>query len=189
MACFLLWFLPFSDSGGMLFACYILSTYGSGYAVLMGVQIANTAGYTKRAIASSGLYIGYAFGKSFRTIDSITERRILTIIGNFTGPLLFKEKDAPQYNSAFAATTVTAIVAACCGVAYRYVCVWDNKKRDKAGTVEAFDHAYEDDLTDLKVSAPLADVSLESFLIFSRTHSSDISSKAIVDCEGCAGSR
>ena len=34
---------------------------------------------------------------------------------------------------------------------YRYVCVWENKRRDKLGN-EAFDHAYEDDLTDMKVS-------------------------------------
>ncbi|KAF2647125.1 allantoate permease [Lophiostoma macrostomum CBS 122681] len=131
LACFLLWLLPFSATGALLFACYILPGVGAGYAVLMGVQVANTAGYTKRAIASAGLFIGYAFG-------------------NFAGPLLFKPKDAPQYNSAFAATTVTAIVAAVCGVLYRYACVWDNKKRDKAGVMEAFEHAYEDDLTDKK---------------------------------------
>jgi hypothetical protein len=34
---------------------------------------------------------------------------------------------------------------------YRWVCVRDNKKRDAAGIGEAFDHAYEDDLTDKKV--------------------------------------
>jgi hypothetical protein len=35
---------------------------------------------------------------------------------------------------------------------YRFVCIWDNKQRDKAGVMEGFDHAYEDDSTDRKVS-------------------------------------
>lgn len=62
LAALLLWLLPLSSTGALLFACYILPSTGAGYAVLMGMQIANTAGYTKRSIASSGIYIGYCFG-------------------------------------------------------------------------------------------------------------------------------
>jgi hypothetical protein len=40
----LLWQLPTSATGGRLFAVYILAVYGGGYAVLMSMQIANTAG-------------------------------------------------------------------------------------------------------------------------------------------------
>lgn len=43
------------------------------------------------------------------------------------------------------------MVAAVLAIVYRYVCVWENNRRDKLGA-EAFDHAYEDDLTDMKVS-------------------------------------
>jgi len=45
---------------------------------------------------------------------------------------------------------VTSAVAAGLVLVYRFLCVWENKKRDKAGTLEAFEHAYEDDLTDIK---------------------------------------
>jgi hypothetical protein len=45
---------------------------------------------------------------------------------------------------------VTSVIAALLAVVYRYVCLWENKKRDRLGA-EAFDHAYEDDLTDMKV--------------------------------------
>lgn len=62
LAALLLWQLPRSAKGGLLFACYILPSVGGGYAVLMGLLLANTAGYTKRSIASSGLYIGYCLG-------------------------------------------------------------------------------------------------------------------------------
>ena len=63
LASLLLWLLPQSATGALLFAVYILPSVGGGYAVLMGLQIANTAGYTKRSVASSGLYIGYCLGK------------------------------------------------------------------------------------------------------------------------------
>jgi hypothetical protein len=98
---------------------------------LMGLQIANTAGYTKRAVTSSGIFVGYC-------------------LGNFVGPLLFKPRDAPVYAPGFVVVLATAIAAAVLTVVYRYVCIWDNRRRDKAGTLEGFDHAYEDDLTDVK---------------------------------------
>ncbi|OBT65226.1 hypothetical protein VE03_04790 [Pseudogymnoascus sp. 23342-1-I1] len=130
-AALLLWLLPRTQTGALLFAIYILPATGGGYAVLMGLQIANVAGYTKRSIASSGLYIGYC-------------------LGNFVGPLLFKTSDAPRYVPGFIAVVITAIVAACMVGLYGLVCAWDNRKRDKSGIMEGFEHAYEDDLTDLK---------------------------------------
>ncbi|KAJ4374052.1 hypothetical protein N0V83_002791 [Neocucurbitaria cava] len=131
IAALLLWLLPIHKTGALLFACYILPTVGAGYAVLMGLALANTAGYTKRSVASSGLYIGYC-------------------LGNFVGPLIFKPKDAPRYVPAFIVVTITSIVAGLLALVYRGVCMWENKKRDKTGTLEAFEHAYEDDLTDKK---------------------------------------
>jgi hypothetical protein len=62
LASILLWQLPRSEKGGLLFACYILASFGAGYAVLMGLQIANTAGYTKRSVTSSGIFVGYCLG-------------------------------------------------------------------------------------------------------------------------------
>lgn len=46
---------------------------------------------------------------------------------------------------------VTSIAAGVAVVIYRGICVWLNRKRDQAGVEEGFEHAYEDDLTDLKV--------------------------------------
>jgi MFS family permease len=130
-ASILLWRLPRGEKGGLLFACYILASFGGAYAVLMGLQIANTAGYTKRSVTSSGIFVGYC-------------------LGNFVGPLLFKPQDAPGYAPGFVAVLATSIAAAALAIVYRYVCIWENRKRDRAGTMEGFDHAYEDDLTDMK---------------------------------------
>lgn len=63
LAALLLWLMPLSAKGALLFAVYILPSTGGTYPVLMGLQIANTAGYTKRSLASSGLYIGYCLGQ------------------------------------------------------------------------------------------------------------------------------
>ena len=45
--------------------------------------------------------------------------------------------------SASAAAVVLALV-------YRFACAWRNRRRDKTGELEAFEHACEDDLTDKK---------------------------------------
>lgn len=131
LAALLLWLLPRNQTGALLFACYILPSVGGGYAVLMGLALANTAGYTKRTVASSGIYIGYC-------------------LGNFVGPLVFKPQDAPRYEPGFIVTFVTAVLAGLLALVYRYWCVAVNNKRDKSGTLEGFEHAYEDDLTDRK---------------------------------------
>ncbi|QPC72042.1 hypothetical protein HYE68_002794 [Fusarium pseudograminearum] len=141
LAALLLWLLPLSATGALLFAVYILPSVGGGYAVLMGLQIANTAGYTKRSVASSGLYIGYC-------------------LGNFVGPLCFKKGDAPRFGPGFIAVVVTSIVAGLLALVYRCLCMWSNSKRDKSGTTEGFDHAYEDDLTDKKNSSATGSTSV-----------------------------
>ncbi|KAJ5825864.1 hypothetical protein N7474_003002 [Penicillium riverlandense] len=125
----LLWLLPRSALGGLLFACYTLPTTGAAYAVSMGLFLANNAGYTKRSLASSGLYIGYS-------------------LGNFAGPQVFREQDAPRYNLGFIVVVITALVAAAFILIYRVLCGLENRRRDRMGTTEAFEHAYEDDLTD-----------------------------------------
>jgi hypothetical protein len=33
---------------------------------------------------------------------------------------------------------------------YRFVCARENKKRDESGIAEAFENAYDDDMTDVK---------------------------------------
>lgn len=63
LASLLLWLLPRSALGGLLFGIYVLPTTGAAYAVTMGLFLANNAGYTKRSLASSGLYIGYSIGR------------------------------------------------------------------------------------------------------------------------------
>lgn len=46
---------------------------------------------------------------------------------------------------------VTAIAAGVGIFLYRLLCVWHNRKRDASGIMEGFEHAYDDDATDVKV--------------------------------------
>lgn len=64
LSALLLWLLPRDALGGLLFALYILAGFTGGWGVIMGLTIANAAGYTKRMLASSGVYIGYCLGES-----------------------------------------------------------------------------------------------------------------------------
>ena len=64
LASCLLWKLPLHPVGGLLFSCYILPSVGASYAIVMGLQVANTAGYTKRSVTSAGIYVGYCLGES-----------------------------------------------------------------------------------------------------------------------------
>lgn len=67
------------------------------------------------------------------------------------GPFAFKSDDAPRYQEGFIVVVVTAIAAGILVLVYRGLCMWMNRKRDRTGVMEGFEHAYEDDLTDVKV--------------------------------------
>ncbi|KIV97341.1 hypothetical protein PV10_01103 [Exophiala mesophila] len=131
LSALLLWQLPRSALGGLLYAVYTLAGFTGGFGVLMGLSIGNAAGYTKRQVSSSGIYIGYC-------------------LGQFTGPQVFKPQDAPAYGPGFQVVVYTAVATIALAIIYRYLCIFQNKRRDAAGIVESFEHAYEDDVTDKK---------------------------------------
>jgi hypothetical protein len=157
LAAVLLWALPRHAVGGLMFGIVILPCFAAGYVVMLGIQIANTAGYTKRSLASSGIFVAYCIGKRFPTRCNGQEVDLLHLLtrtrtGNFVAPLTFRTQDAPVYSPGLASVVGTAIAVVALSMLYRYVCLRENRKRDETGTLEAFDHAYEDDLTDKKVS-------------------------------------
>ncbi|KAI3391178.1 hypothetical protein diail_7783 [Diaporthe ilicicola] len=131
LAALLLWLLPRSNRGGLLYAAITIGVGIPGYVLVLSTQLANTAGYTKRATSSAGMYVAYC-------------------IGNIIGPLVFREQDAPRYKPGFIIVVASTLASALLLLIYRYVCLSHNRRRDAEGFVESFEHAYEDDLTDLK---------------------------------------
>ncbi|KAI8664700.1 hypothetical protein LRP88_04330 [Fusarium phalaenopsidis] len=130
LSCLLIWNCPNMADGFKLTCLYLLAFHPPAYAVLMNLSIANAAGYTKQSMMSAGLYVGYC-------------------VGNFVGPLAFLQSEIPRYTTGW--TTITACLACAIvmGLLYRLICQRANNKRDMAGVVESFDHAYEDELTDV----------------------------------------
>lgn len=63
---------------------------------------------------------------------------------------MFMQAESPLYSTGWTVTTVMTAACAITAVLYRYVCKMENARRDKGGTEEGFEHAYEDDLTDRK---------------------------------------
>lgn len=47
---------------------------------------------------------------------------------------------------------MTSVIAAVLVFVYRFVCLYDNRRRDATGVLEGFENAYQDDLTDKTVS-------------------------------------
>lgn len=97
IAAVLLWQLDRGNRGGLLYACYTLACFGGSYAVLMGMQTANTAGYTKKSVTASGIFLGYCLG----ALSDIFNDKEHTdkCVGNFVGPLVFKPEDGEFVDS------------------------------------------------------------------------------------------
>ncbi|KIW30462.1 uncharacterized protein PV07_06204 [Cladophialophora immunda] len=125
----LLWLLPRSQTGPLLFALYVIPCFGGTYCLALALTLANCGGYTKRTVFAAAIFTGYC-------------------CGSLAGPLTFKANDAPGYAPAFIFLVVATIMCVILTLTYRYVCKRDNRKRDAAGITEGFDHAYDDDMTD-----------------------------------------
>lgn len=78
--------------------------------------------------------------------DSMKSDQTHYSAGNFLGPLVFKEEEAPLYRTGWITTVATSAAAVVLALVYRFICAMENRKRDRDGQ-EAFEHAYEDDLT------------------------------------------
>jgi sugar phosphate permease len=73
LASLLLWQLPPHNKAGRLAGIYLLAGFASPYGIVMSLQAANAAGYTKKSVTASGLFIGYCFGTSH--YPQLVERR------------------------------------------------------------------------------------------------------------------
>jgi hypothetical protein len=114
------------------------------------------------------------FALNLSTVSDLTTNDANVDAGNFAAPQVFRAQDAPRYTLGFIVVLVTAIIAGIIILIYRFICAHENRRRDASGTSEAFEHAYEDDLTDNKVGRIYQQVQKMILIIFCRTHSSDM---------------
>ncbi|OJJ07312.1 hypothetical protein ASPVEDRAFT_65730 [Aspergillus versicolor CBS 583.65] len=88
----------------------LLSAYTVNFRLLLSINVANTAGVTKKATVNYLTFIAYC-------------------TGNIIGPQLFFEDESPSYPSGFAAMLVCLAVEVLLVLGLRFYLVWENKRR------------------------------------------------------------
>ncbi|KAK5138549.1 hypothetical protein LTR08_000137 [Meristemomyces frigidus] len=97
---------------GRLVALWLCSFQSVGFAMSLTMVSSNVAGYTKKQFTGAVLFVGYC-------------------VGNVIGPQTFREKEAPQYPSAYIAILVGYSVKTAL-VVVLYLYMWTaNRNRDR----------------------------------------------------------
>ncbi|KAI1137765.1 MFS general substrate transporter [Hypoxylon sp. FL0543] len=107
----LLYTLPRENQRGLLGSYYVVQTHGIVGTLTMSLVSSNVAGYTKKATASSMMYVAYC-------------------VGQVAAPQLFIPSEAPAYKSAFLAAFICFALCILFSIALRFYLIWENKKRD-----------------------------------------------------------
>jgi ACS family allantoate permease-like MFS transporter len=108
----MVWGIPEAQQTARLLGYYLTYSYVVPSNILIALIIANTAGRTKKMVASGGYLLFYC-------------------IGNLVGPQTFREKDAPTYAPALATVVACNIATAGCFVAMWWLYARRNAQRDK----------------------------------------------------------
>lgn len=101
-----------ASKGVKLFAYYLLSFGPGGIPLLLSLVGANYKGSTKKLTVTAVLFIAYC-------------------AGNIAGPQLFKESEAPHYNTAFEAIMISYALVVVLSLGLRFYLMWTNNQRDQ----------------------------------------------------------
>ncbi|QRD94700.1 MFS allantoate transporter [Aspergillus flavus] len=105
-------FVPTDQQVGRLICYYLTGPYNAAFVLVLSMQVANTAGHTKKVVTNAVLFLGYC-------------------TGNIAGPFFYKESQKPTYSlgiwSMIVSHLIEAVLISILGLLLR----WENKKRDK----------------------------------------------------------
>ncbi|KAI9045385.1 putative MFS allantoate transporter [Aspergillus affinis] len=105
-------FVPLDRQVGRLICYYLTGPYNAAFVLILSMQIANTAGHTKKVVTNAVLFLGYC-------------------TGNIAGPFFFKDSQKPTYElgiwSMIVSHLIEAVIISTLGLLLR----WENKKRDR----------------------------------------------------------
>lgn len=128
----LVYVLPKSNSVGRLISFYCCNFTNGSLPMMFALTTTNIAGHTKRAVASSILFVGYS-------------------TAFIIGPQFFLGTEAPTYQTGFK-TMIILFSTACLspGLYYAYV-MWTNKRKEAKleETGEAYVHVENEEFFDL----------------------------------------
>ncbi|EIW82380.1 MFS general substrate transporter [Coniophora puteana RWD-64-598 SS2] len=109
------------QKGALLFATYLMGTYGSCLSTIYAYNASNTSGHTKKAYSSS---TSFPIGVTINALTMVTFS-----IGNIVGTEIFLPKDAPAYIPGKIAVLVLLSSQLFISYTLRYINVRLNKKR------------------------------------------------------------
>ncbi|KAJ6130769.1 hypothetical protein N7512_003549, partial [Penicillium capsulatum] len=111
-------FVPLDQRVGRLICYYLTGPYNAAFVLVLSMQIANTAGHTKKVVTNAVLFLGYC-------------------TGNIAGPFFYKtdQSQVPTYElgiwSMIVSHLIEAVLISTLGLLLR----WENKKRDRLQSV------------------------------------------------------
>ncbi|KAH6656895.1 major facilitator superfamily domain-containing protein [Truncatella angustata] len=105
-------YLPRSNTWGRLVSFWLINAQSVGFTVSLTTISSNMAGYTHRAFASAAIFTGYCWG-------------------NFAGPFVVKESEAPYYRGATIGLLVGYAIKLGCHVALLIYMFVSNRRRDR----------------------------------------------------------
>ncbi|EXJ88140.1 hypothetical protein A1O1_05068 [Capronia coronata CBS 617.96] len=100
------------------YICYLLTgPYNAAFVMILSLQIANTAGHTKKVVTNAVLFLGYC-------------------TGNIAGPFFYKTDQAPGYNLGIWSMIVSHLIEVVVVVAFWALMRAENRRRDKVQAEE-----------------------------------------------------
>ncbi|KAJ6155752.1 hypothetical protein N7470_006318 [Penicillium chermesinum] len=97
---------------GRLICYYLTGPYNAAFALVLSMQIANTAGHTKKVVTNAVLFLGYC-------------------TGNIAGPFFYKTEQAPTYALGIWSMIVSHLIEVCLISILGLLLRWENQKRDR----------------------------------------------------------
>ncbi|OAG40408.1 hypothetical protein AYO21_05308 [Fonsecaea monophora] len=93
--------------------CYLLTgPYNAAFVMILSLQIANTAGHTKKVVTNAVLFLGYC-------------------TGNIAGPFFYKTDQAPEYTLGIWSMIVSHLLEVCIIIVFWVLMKYENARRDK----------------------------------------------------------
>lgn len=110
-------FVPLDQKVGR-YICYLLTgPYNAAFVMILSLQIANTAGHTKKVVTNAVLFLGYC-------------------TGNIAGPFFYKTDQSPTYSLGIWSMIVSHLLEVCTIITLWLLLSNENRRRDRIQSAE-----------------------------------------------------
>ncbi|PLB35765.1 putative MFS allantoate transporter [Aspergillus candidus] len=105
-------FVPVQQKVGRLICYYLTGPYNAAFVLVLSMQVANTAGHTKKVVTNAVLFLGYC-------------------TGNIAGPFFYKDDQKPLYELGIWSMIVSHLIEAVLITVLGFLLRWENQRRDR----------------------------------------------------------